>query len=83
VSNQILIQLVGSASEVVELSNALVDADFEVRSNRRAAPGIYVRVREDSSDEAEVGRIASAVAPGHQRGPSASPTTYIEGYRES
>jgi hypothetical protein len=61
---------------------ALTSAGFKVGPSGRLSGGVHVRVRTGTQDEATVEATAARVAPDAIFGPSGSPTTHLEGYRD-
>lgn len=72
----------GDESQIAALMGRLEAAGYRAGPANRDEGGIHVRIREDSSDEDEVARIAAEVAPQLRRGPNGSPTVTLVGYRE-
>lgn len=77
---QQLIQLMARNHETA-LTAELTNAGFHVTPARLASGGIRVLIRTNTNDEATITRIANQVAPGHTRGPNATPTQTLKGYR--
>ena len=80
--SQRMLHLMAPPDQERELTTRLRSSGFQVSASGRLAGGIHVRVRAGSTDEAEVDRIAAEVAPDARRGPAATPTHDLAGYRE-
>jgi hypothetical protein len=79
--HQKLMQLMGTGQQVDRLSRHLQSLGFEVRPSRMNVPGIFVRYREGTTDEADIQKAIDAVGADVKRGPSAASTTHIANYR--
>lgn len=80
--SQAFLFYVGPADQLDRLADRLRSEGFDVNSAARSIPGVFVRIRQDSADEATVERIAAQTAPGAKRGPDGSPSRSVVGYRD-
>lgn len=76
-----LVFTIDSAAKIAQIQEVLMEAGFAVHLAGRAVPGLTVRIREGTKDEADATAIVARLAPIEMM-PSGSPTTHIWGYRD-
>lgn len=64
------------------LTRAAELAGYKVSDAQRMVPGIMIRVRVGTRDEAEVERLVAENAPGAKPLPGGTPASSIVGYRD-